>query len=160
MISVNIGGIRENNRRDLVISYCKTLDTDFSILQETHVNFSHLHDIRELWDGEVIISPGKTKTYGVLVLAKRTAPPIEQIINDLAGRYIFLKIKNTTDAVLALYVPSGIMKERRIDGQMFIRKIKKLLYKKITRENNLILLGDFNMTLDNKDRSAGGKGFC
>ena len=160
MISVNIGGIRENNRRDLVISYCKTLDTDFSILQETHVNFSHLHDIRELWDGEVIISPGKTKTCGVLVLAKRAAPPIEQIINDLAGRYIFLKIKNTTDAVLALYVPSGIMKERRIDGQMFIRKIKKLLYKKITRENNLILLGDFNMTLDNKDRSAGGKGFC
>ena len=160
MISVNIGGIRQNNRRDLVISYCKTLDTDFSILQETHVNFSHLHDIRELWDGEVIISPGKTKTCGALVLAKRTAPPIEQIINDLAGRYIFLKIKNTTDAVLALYVPSGIMKERRIDGQMFIRKIKKLLYKKITRENNLILLGDFNMTLDNKDRSAGGKGFC
>ena len=160
MISVNIGGIRENNRRDLVISYCKTLDTDFSILQETHVNFSHLHDIRELWDGEVIISPGKTKTCGVLVLAKRTAPPVEQIINDLAGRYIFLKIKNTTDAVLALYVPSGIMKERRIDGPMFIRKIKKLLYKKITRENNLILLGDFNMTLDNEDRSAGGKGFC
>ena len=60
MISVNTGRIRENNRKDLVINYCKTLNSDFFILQETHVNFSHLHDIRELWDGEVLILPGKT----------------------------------------------------------------------------------------------------
>ena len=65
---VTTGGIRENNRQDLVTNYCKTLDTDFSIFQGTHVNFSHLHNIRELWDGEVIISPGKTQTCGVLVL--------------------------------------------------------------------------------------------
>ena len=44
-------------------------------------------------------SPGKTQTCGVLVLAKRTAPPIEQIITDPAGRYVFFKIKNTADAV-------------------------------------------------------------
>ena len=31
MISVNIGGIRENIRRGVVINYCKTLDTDFFI---------------------------------------------------------------------------------------------------------------------------------
>ena len=70
----------------------------------------------------------------------------------------FFKIKNTTDAVLALYAPSGTMKKRHIDRQMFIGKIKKLLYKKITRKNNLILLGDIK--LDNKDRSTGNKSFC
>ena len=43
---------------------------------------------------------------------------------------------------------------------MFIRKIKKLLYKKITRKNNLTLLGGFNMTLGNKDRNTGSKDFC
>ena len=43
---------------------------------------------------------------------------------------------------------------------MFIRKIKKLLYKKFTRKNNLILLGDFNVTLSSKDRSTGNKSFC
>ena len=43
---------------------------------------------------------------------------------------------------------------------MFIRKIKKILYKKITRKNNLIFLGDFNMTLGNKDRKTDSKGFC
>ena len=67
MTSVNTGGIRENNRRDLIINYCKTLDSNFSIIQETHVNFSHLHDVRELWNGEVIISPGKTQTCVVVL---------------------------------------------------------------------------------------------
>ena len=48
MISENTEVIRENNRRDLVINYFKTLDTGFSILQEANVNFSDRHDIREL----------------------------------------------------------------------------------------------------------------
>ena len=160
MMSVYTGEIRKNNRRDLVINYCKTLDSDFSILLKTHVNFTHLHDTREFWDGKVILLPGKAQTCGVLVLAKRTTSPIVQIITDPAVRYIFFKIKNTTDAVLALYAPSGAMKERRTDRQMFIGKIEKLLYNKIARKNSLILLGEVNMTLGNKDRSTRSKGFC
>ena len=39
-----------------------------------------------LGSSEMERSPGKTQTCGVLVLAKRTAPPIEQIITDPAGR--------------------------------------------------------------------------
>ena len=90
MISVNTGGMRENNRRDL-INLCKTLETDFSILQETNKNFSYQHNVRELWDGEVIISLGKKQTCGVLALAKTVS----------------LLYKNTTDTVLVLYAPSG-----------------------------------------------------
>ena len=48
------------------------------------------------------------------------------------------------------------MKEMRIDRHMFKKKIKKSFYEKITRKNNLILLGDCNLTLGNK----GSKGFC
>ena len=95
-----------------------------------------------------------------MVLAKRKDPPIEQILTDPAGRCVFLIIKDTTDAVLALYAPSRLRKERRIDKEIFKRKIKKLFDKNVTQKNNLILLGDFNMTLGNKDRSKGNKVFC
>ena len=61
---------------------------------------------------------------------------MEQIKTDHAWRYVFLKIKNTTHAALALYVPSRIIKERRIDRQIFIRGIKKLLYKKLLEKVN------------------------
>ena len=64
---------KRKSRRDLVVNYRKTLDMNFSILQETLVNVFHLHNIRELWDGEVIIPSAKTK---------RTDPPIEQKITD------------------------------------------------------------------------------
>ena len=134
MISANTGGIKENNRWDLVINYCKTLNRDFPISQETHINFSRLRNISKLWDEEVIISPGKTQTCGVLVLAKGTPHPIEQIITDPAGRYVFFKIKNTTDAVFAFYVPSRTVKERRIYRQMFIKKIKKFCIKELTEQ--------------------------
>ena len=77
MISVNTGGLKENNRWYLVINYCEKLNMDLSILQEKHVNFSHLHDIREIWGGKVIISQGKTQTCSVLVLVMRAALPIE-----------------------------------------------------------------------------------
>ena len=59
--------------------------------------------------------PGKTQICGVLELAKRTGPPLEQITSDPAGRYVFFKIKNTADAVSALYASSETMKEQHID---------------------------------------------
>ena len=86
--------------------------------------------------------------------------PTEQIITDPAGRYASPKIKNTTDAARAPHSPPATMKKRRTDRQMPIRKIKKSLYKKINRKNNLISLGHLNMTLDSNDRSTGSKGFC
>ena len=74
--------------------------------------YSTLGDPR---DAETIIPRGKTQTRGDPVLPKRTAPPIEQIIINPAERYVFFKTKNRTNAALALYVPSGTMKERRIE---------------------------------------------
>ena len=152
MISANIGGIKENNRWDLLINYCKTLNRDFPISQETHINFSRLRNISKLWDEEVIISPGKTQTCGVLVLAKGTPHPIEQIITDPAGRYVFFKMKNRADGVIAFRVPSGTMKGWRTDRQMLTKKLRNYRIKKIIRKNNLIVFGDFNMTLGNKGR--------
>ena len=105
MISLNTGGKRENKRRDLVINCCKTLDTDFSILQETNVNFSHLHNIREIWDGEAIILSEKTQTCGVLILAKRITSPIEQIITDPAGKICFFQNRKYNRCCLSLICP-------------------------------------------------------
>ena len=80
-----------------------------------HSRSTLLFDIRDPRDAETIIPRGKTQTRGDPVLPKRTAPPIEQIIINPAERYVFFKTKNRTNAALALYVPSGTMKERRIE---------------------------------------------
>ena len=61
LILVSTGGIRESNRRDLVIKYCESLDTFLTILQETHVNFSYQHNFRNFRNGKMIILSRKTQ---------------------------------------------------------------------------------------------------
>ena len=58
MISLSTGDIREKNRWDIVINYCKTLHMDFSIFLDIYENFCHLHNIRKHLEREVIISLG------------------------------------------------------------------------------------------------------
>ena len=53
-----------------------------------------------------------------------------------------------------------MMKKWRIENQMFIKKIKNLLHKKIPRKTNLILIGNFNWTIGNKDKSTSEKQTC
>ena len=53
-----------------------------------------------------------------------------------------------------------MMKKWRIANQMFIKKIRNLLHKKIPRKTNLILIGNFNWTIGNKDKSTSEKQTC
>ena len=103
LVSVNNGGIRSNDW--ITENYCEQSGADFSIFQETHTNISSLEGTKEIWEGDILISPGTTQSKGVMVLAKKNAPGIEQIITDPPGRYIFFKIKDTDDAILAIYTP-------------------------------------------------------
>ena len=91
--------IRENNRQDLVINYRKTLDTDFSILQKTRINFPHLHNIRELWDREVIISPEKTHTR----TSKENSPSCRTNTNWRCRKICFLKSQKYSKCCLSLW---------------------------------------------------------
>ena len=50
-----------------------------------------------------------------------------------------------------------MMKKWHIENQMFIKKIKNLLHKKIPRKTNLILIRNFNWTIGNKDKSTSEK---
>ena len=74
LLSLNTGGVKTNDRRDLLVNYCDQIGADFSILQETHTNISSIESIKGMWDGEVIISPGTSQTKGLIVLARKGAP--------------------------------------------------------------------------------------
>ena len=58
------------------------------------------------------------------------------------------------------YEPPGTMRPQRIDSEMYIRKLRDYSIKRLPTKNPLIILGELNMILGNKDRSTGNKGFC
>ena len=56
--------------------------------------------------------------------------------------------------VVALYSPSGIIKEKQELRQNFFRKLRRKIGLNTTKKDNKIVLGDFNSTLNAKDRST------
>ena len=159
IISLNSGGLRTKQRFDTALQFCKNSAADFSILQETHLGPPKYNDIKNQWQGEVYISPGTTFRDGILLLVDIFAPKIKILKTDTNGKFIIFKILNTSDVVVPLYRPSGIIKEKQDLRQNFFRKLRKEI-RANTIKNENVLLGDFNSTLNALDRSTNeiGKG--
>ena len=154
IISLNTGGLRTKQRFDTALQFCKNSGANFSILQETHLGPTKYNDIKNQWQGEVYISPGTTFRDGILLLVNNSAPKIEILKTDTNGKFIIFRIVNTSDVVVALYAPSGIIREKQELRQKFFRKLRKEILFNTNTNDNIILLGDFNTTLNALDRST------
>ena len=155
IISLNTGGLKTKERFDTALKFCQDSSADFSILQETHLGSNKYNEIRNQWNGEVYISPGTTFRDGILLLLKSNAPKIDILKSDPVGKFIIFRVSNTRDVIANIYAPSGGLREKQQQRQSFFREINNLLDKYINRQDNLILLGDFNTTLGPLDRSSG-----
>lgn len=154
IISLNAGGLRTKQRFDTALQFCKNSGADFSILQETHLGLTKYDDVKNQWQGEVYISPGTTFRDGILLLVNNSAPKIKILKTDNNGKFIIFRIVNTSDVVVALYAPSGIVREKQELRQNFFRKLRKEILFNTNTNDNIILLGDFNTTLNVLDRST------
>ena len=158
IISLNSGGLKIKERLDTALQFCRNAKADFSILQETHLGPNKFVEIKNQWEGEVYISPGTTFRDGILLLAKATAPKLRILRSDPKGKYIIFRILNTNDVIINIYAPSGIIKEKCELRQNFFRNLNKQIDLHTKKEDNIILLGDFNTTLTPLDRSSGELG--
>ena len=154
IISLNTGGIRTKERFDTAIQFCKNSKADFSLLQETHLGPAKYNEVKKQWEGEVYISPGTSFRDGILLLVNNSAPKIEILKTDNKGTFIIFRIANTGDVIVALYAPSGILRERQELRQNFFRKLRKDIGLLTNRNDNVTLIGDFNSTLNALDKST------
>ena len=95
---------------------------------------------------------------GVLLLVNSFAPKIDILKTDTKGRFIIFRVANTSDVVVVLYAPSGILKEKQELRQNILRTLRKQIRSHTTRKDNVILLGDFNNTLKDINRSTNNLG--
>ena len=93
-----------------------------------------------------------------MLLAKATAPKISILKTDPKGQYIIFRLLNSNEVIVNIYAPSGIVKEKRELRQNFFRNLNKQIELHSNRADNIILLGDFNTTLNPIDRSSGELG--
>ena len=77
---------------------------------------------------------------------------LDDICTDSKGRYLFARKKDTKDVLACIYAPSGYQKEK--ERSLFFQKINTLLNSYTKNDENIILLGDFNITINRKDRQT------
>ena len=103
------------------------------------------------WGGKIYYAHGTSSARGVAILfAKGLVPKIHDIVRDVNGRYIIMKIEfqGSTYAFGCLYAPNEDAPE------YFMKLLKDTEH---LRTDGVILGGDFNTVLSNKD-IRGGKG--
>ena len=81
--------------------------------------------------------------------------PLKLLKSDPIGKFIIFTVSNTRDVIVNNYAPSGVLKEKQEQRQNFFREISNLIDKYTNREDNIILLGDFNTTFGPLDQSSG-----
>ena len=157
MLYANVGGIRDSEKQEIAIEFCKSQNKDICILAETHIGNEQIHKIKNNWLGPVLISPGDTFSKGLLILLHPGFPDVTEIDSDPNGRFISFKIAPSGDRVLCVYAPSGHSNREQLTRKRFFEKLSNYIDHKFEGNENKIILGDLNCTLNPMDRDERNK---
>ena len=148
LVSVNVRGIRDKNKRKKVFEWAKDKGGDVVLLQETYSS----PDIEEIWKrdwkGEMFFSHGTSHSRGVLMLINPMLNiEIDQVVIDKEGRYIFLKGSLLDSKLLIgnVYCPTRDKVQKQVD---FLEKMDEIISDLYASNYSLILGGDFNVILN------------
>jgi len=155
IVSYNVNGVRAAAKKGLFDWIIET-DPDIVCLQETksqpdQVDLSVLHEAgyHDYWFSAV-----KKGYSGVLTLSKKKAKEVKTGIgismHDNEGRVLLTDFGKWT--LLNCYFPSGSSSEDRHAVKMqFLADIRPVVTELLSKQKNVILLGDYNIVHQDKD---------
>ena len=151
ILSWNVRGCRNLDKRLGVFKYIKNLKSSVCLLQETHVMEDDLDTWEENWDeGHIFINPGSTRSAGQAFLLSKNIKVIEHRIL-VKGRLQTLKcnVNNSTITIANVYAPNSDT-ERKIFFEILVELMVSYDY-----GDRIIIGGDFNITLEREDKFGG-----
>ena len=130
---------------------------DNSILTETHINHDKIHQIINNWLGPIFLSPRNIHTKGLLGQLHPGLEGVTEVDTDPKGRFVSFKITLSNNRVLCVCAPSGYSTREQLIKGCFFEGVQNYMDNKCEENENKILLGDFNNTMDIMDRDGGNK---
>lgn len=142
MVTFNVNGIRDTDKRRAIFNYLKHFNSQIVLLQETHSS----PEVEKVWSNEwgrkIIFNHGTNTAKGVALLIQRGFPmEIEDYRFDIEGRYLVMdvNIEGRRFVLVNIYAPN------EDDAQFYTRLFKVIA----SRDNpSIMIAGDFNTTLD------------
>ena len=157
MLYASVGGIRDPMKQEITLEYCRNQNKDICILSETHINHEQFLQIRNNWLRPFFFSLGDTFSKGILILLHPGFPDVTEIDSDPNGRFVSFKGAPSDERILCVCAPSGRSNREQLARRYFFEELQIYLENKFPGNENKIIIGDFNFTLDNMDRDEGNK---
>ena len=82
---------------------------------------------------------------------------ISDVDTDLKGRFVSFRVASSNDRVLCIYAPSGHSNREQLIRGRFFEGLQTYIKNKTEGNENKIIIGDFNCTLEKIDRDEGNK---
>ena len=142
VLSINVRGIQNEKKRRKVFDFYRKR-ADIILLQETHSEVQSEAMWANEWGGKIICSHGDSNARGVMILVSRNFPgKVFNSRSDGEGRWLLVDVElnEVKISIMNVYAPNK-------DSPCFFQKIEKVISE---AENNFIIMGDFNLTLDEK----------
>ena len=95
-ITFNVNGMRDGHKRLAILSFLKSLQADFILLQETHADTAS--EWGGEWEGVSRWAPGTCYSRGCALLCG-PGGRILKSVTDPDGRYILAKVKTNAEGI-------------------------------------------------------------
>ena len=154
LISINVRGLNNVKKRKMVFQYLEKANCDIAFLQETYSSSEEVNRWTQEWGGTGYFVHGSKHSSGVAILLRKNygAEVINSIL-DKQGRYIVLNVKigEINFNLVNVYSPN-----RESEKAKFLSGLMQVLdSNNITDSDNNIIAGDWNVTLDARDKMGG-----
>ena len=151
LISLNVRGIREKNKRKAIFEWCKNKKGDIIMLQETFSTADVENSWKSEWNGTLIFNHGTCHSKGILImLTPRLKLDVSHIVKDVYGRFTILKgtITGGTNLLICnVYFPTRNKEKEQIEC---LDRLDNQIQNMDFHKYSVIIGGDFNMIRDGK----------
>ncbi len=140
--TLNVNGLRKNEKREILFNHLKREKHDIICLQETHSIQGDENFWRQQWGGDIFFSHGESSSRGVAILASnKSGIKLNNMDKDKEGRIVKADFmwEGINIGVVSVYAPNLMY-----DRKQFFRDLDTFLYE----GHNWIVNGDFNCQLD------------
>ena len=147
--TLNVNGLRDSLKRDLIFDYLTRQKIGISLIQETHSESRDEVSWQKQWGGDIFFSHGSRQSKGVAILvSNKIGLKLTNKECDTEGRWVKGQIhwNEQNISLVSVYAPNNLYLRRH-----FFQNIAKL----ITRDCKWIIGGDFNCQLDSDNRQDG-----
>lgn len=149
IISWNVKGLNQANKRKRVLSHLQHLGVGIAFLQETHLRNRDQSKIHKDWVGQIFHSQFNCKGRGVAILIHKKIPLIvSDTILDPNGRYVIVvgELFHLRLVLVNVYGPN-------FDDDHFFKAMLSSIPN--LDSHHLIMSGDYNLVMDTTlDRSS------